>query len=144
MANTRNIQRRIKSVANTSKITKAMEMVAAAKMRRAVEAVLKTRTYANLSWLTVLNLSQAVNVEHPMLVNSHRNSRDSIATSQDNKNKKKVAIILISSNRGLCGGFNIQTLKAVNKLIADYKEKNVKVRLRGIGKKALNFLNIMK
>ena len=51
-ANTRDILRRIKSVNNTKKITKAMEMVAASKMRRAVNMVLATRSYANLSWKT--------------------------------------------------------------------------------------------
>ncbi len=51
MANTKEIQRRIKSVTSTKKITKAMEMVAAAKMRKTTEAVLKTRPYANLSWI---------------------------------------------------------------------------------------------
>ncbi|MCK5320863.1 F0F1 ATP synthase subunit gamma, partial [Candidatus Parcubacteria bacterium] len=72
MASARDIQNRIKSISNTKKITKAMEMVAASKMRRAIEAVLKTRTYANLSWRIVLNLSQAGNGNdkkalHPLL-----------------------------------------------------------------------------
>ena len=58
MSNTKDIQRRIKSVKSTGKITKAMEMVSAAKMRRAIEAVLKTRSYANLSWATILNLTK--------------------------------------------------------------------------------------
>ena len=60
MASTKEIQARIKSVTNTKKVTKAMEMVAAAKMRRAIEAVLKTRRYASLSWDTIERLSQAV------------------------------------------------------------------------------------
>jgi F-type H+-transporting ATPase subunit gamma len=96
MAGIRDIKRQIKSISNTKKITRAMEMVSAAKMRKAVEAVLRTRTYANLSWETVLNLSRADrNGEqplHPLL-----SKRESV---------KRVAIILISSNRGLCGGFN--------------------------------------
>ena len=95
MANTQDITRRIKSVNNTKKITKAMEMVSASKMRRAVEAVLRTRTYANLSWETVLNLSQGTSQEnelHPLL-----SKREKI---------NRVGIVLISSNRGLCGGFN--------------------------------------
>jgi F-type H+-transporting ATPase subunit gamma len=94
MASGKDIQRRIKSIGNTKKITKAMEMVAASKMRKAIEAVLKTRTYANLSWATVVNLSQASkNGElHPLL-----KKRDKT---------EKVAIILITSNRGLCGSYN--------------------------------------
>ncbi len=96
MANTKEISRRIKSVTSTRKITKAMEMVAAAKMKKAISAVLKTRTYANLSWETVLHLVQApisqAEFSHPLL-----ELRSEI---------KRVAIILITSNRGMCGGYN--------------------------------------
>lgn len=111
MASTKDIQRRIKSISSTEKITKAMEMVSAVKMRRAVEAVLKTRTYANLSWATVLNLSQAKSKNgeelHPLL-----KKRDKI---------KKVGIILITSNRGLCGGFNTAIINKVNDSIKKYQ-----------------------
>ena len=58
MAKTKEISRRIKSISSTKKITKAMEMVAAAKMRKAIEAVLKTRRYASLSWETILHLAK--------------------------------------------------------------------------------------
>jgi len=96
MAKTKEISRRIKSVSSTKKITKAMEVVSAAKMRKAIEAVLKTRTYANLSWETVLHLAKLADKHtesmHPLLA-----PRQSI---------KKAAIILITSNRGMCGGYN--------------------------------------
>jgi F-type H+-transporting ATPase subunit gamma len=95
MAQTRDIQRRIRSIGNTKKITHAMEMVSASKMRKAIEAVLKTRSYAGLSWNIVLNLSKAAlsrGDTHPLLA-----KRPEI---------KKVAVVLITSNRGLCGGFN--------------------------------------
>jgi len=96
MAKTKEISRRIKSVTSTKKITKAMEMVAAAKMRKAIEAVLKTRAYASLSWETVLRLAaleKSKNEEsHPLLA-----PRPEI---------KNAAVILISSNRGMCGGYN--------------------------------------
>src|SRR3989338_10038629 len=102
MAGARDIKKRIKSIGNTKKITRAMEMVSAAKMRKAIEAVLKTRTYANLSWATVLNLARgSKNKEnqalHPLLA-----IRSEV---------KKAAIILITSNRGLCGGFNPSIIK---------------------------------
>jgi F-type H+-transporting ATPase subunit gamma len=117
MASTKDIQRRIKSVSNTKKITRAMEMVAAAKMRRAVEAVLKTRTYANLSWGTVLNLSKASpnGDQHPLLV-----KRDRVKT---------VGIILITSNRGLCGGFNAAIVNKVHKSIEKYHKLGEKVEI---------------
>ena len=103
MAQTREILRRIKSVGSTKKMTKAMEMVAAAKTRRAVAAVLKTRTFANLSWeilVYLANLSRKREEPmHPLLV-----KRDKIG---------RVAVIVISSNRGLCGGYNAALLAKV-------------------------------
>ncbi len=111
MANARDIQRRIKSIKSTKKITRAMEMVSAAKMRKAVEAVLRTRTYANLSWSTILNLSQARNGNgselHPLLT-----KRESI---------KKIGMVLITSNRGLCGGFNTAIISKANDSIRKYQ-----------------------
>jgi len=111
MPSTRDIQRRIKSVTSTKKITRAMEMVAAAKMRKAVESVLKTRTYANLSWTTILNLSQAVGVDHPLLKKDIE-----VKTGE----KKKVAIILIASNRGLCGGLNTNIINKAHKSVVKH------------------------
>lgn len=124
MAKTKEISRRIKSISNTKKITKAMEMVAAAKMRRAIEAVLKTRTYANLSWETVLHLSKTVPNQnnrplHPLLT-----KRNSI---------KKVAIILITSNRGMCGGYNTAIINKVKESIKKHSQVSVEFVL--IGKK---------
>jgi len=130
MASTKDIQRRIKSIGNTKKITKAMEMVATAKMRRSIETVLKTRTYANLSWATVLNLSQADNSGeelHPLLV-----KKDKI---------KNVGIVLFASNRGLCGGFNPAIVNKVHESIKKHHHKGepmeAKVEFIIMGKKGL-------
>ncbi|MCF7795217.1 ATP synthase F1 subunit gamma [Patescibacteria group bacterium] len=125
MANTKEIQRRIKSVTSTKKITKAMEMVAAAKMRKTTEAVLRTRPYANLSWTTVLNLTQGVNTNkylHPLL--------------EERKEVKKVAIVLFSSNRGLCGGFNSAILSKAKDSIV--KHGNIDTDFIVVGKKGLS------
>lgn len=81
-------------------------MVSAAKMRKAVEAVLRTRTYANLSWLTVLNLSRSTEDLHPLLT-----KRDNI---------RKVGILLITSNRGLCGSFNTAIMNKVQDSIKKF------------------------
>ena len=89
---TRDLKRRIKSVHSTKKITKAMEMVAASKMRKAVANVLATRDYSNLAWATVLNLAEKTDPKHNILLQK--------------REVKNVALIVISSNRGLCGGFN--------------------------------------
>jgi len=106
MTNAKEIKKRIKSIANTKKITKAMEMVAAAKMRRSVEAVSKTRTYANLGWATIVNIAESVGdgkLKHPLL--------------EKRTDVKKVVIVLIASNRGLCGGFNSAVInKAINSI----------------------------
>jgi F-type H+-transporting ATPase subunit gamma len=108
MSSTKEIQRRIKSVKNIKKITKAMEMVAAAKMRKTIETVLRTRPYANLSWMTVLNIADSVNssVLHPLLTKR--------------KEVKRELIILFAANRGLCGNFNAAI---VQKAIASIKKR---------------------
>ena len=111
MAKTKEISRRIKSVSSTKKITKAMEMVAASKMRKAIEAVLKTRTYANLSWETVLRLAEISKSKnenlHPLL-----SPRAKIS---------KVAIILITSNRGMCGAYNSAVIAKAKESIAKHQ-----------------------
>lgn len=121
MPSTRDIKNRIKSVGNTKKITRAMEMVAAAKMRKAVEAALKTRTYANLSWLTVLNLAGSIKdgngAPHRLLA-----PRQEI---------KKIGIILITSNRGLCGGFNTAIINEAHKSMASIEAEFILIGKKG-------------
>ncbi|MDD2434012.1 MAG: ATP synthase F1 subunit gamma [Bacilli bacterium] len=123
MAKTKEISRRIKSISNTKKITKAMEMVAAAKMRKAVEAVLATRTYANLSWETVLHLAATSHNKggniHPFLTKKEKT--------------EKVAMILITSNRGMCGGYNSAIITKVRDSIK--KHPGIPVDFILIGKK---------
>jgi F-type H+-transporting ATPase subunit gamma len=111
MAKTKEISRRLKSIANTKKITKAMEMVAAAKMRKAIESVLRTRTYANLSWETILHLahlsesrSEAI---HQLLAKRHE--------------VKRVAVVLVASNRGLCGGFNASIISKARESVKKHQ-----------------------
>ncbi|KKT13020.1 MAG: ATP synthase gamma chain [Candidatus Falkowbacteria bacterium GW2011_GWF2_43_32] len=104
-----------------------MEMVAAAKMRRAVEAVLKTRTYANLSWMTILNIARSLNSgseRHPLLTPRPEN--------------KRTAIVLVSSNRGLCGGFNTAL---ISKAIKSLKKYDSETDFIVIGKKGLAVQN---
>lgn len=110
MAKTRDIQRRIKSISSTKRITRAMEMVEAAKMRKAVAAVLASRTYANLSWETLLNIARSPenHVSHPLL-----ETRVGI---------KKQALILITANRGLCGGFNSAIIAEAKRYIVGFED----------------------
>jgi len=121
MTNAKEIKKRIKSIGNTKKITKAMEMVAAAKMRRSVESVLRTRTYANLGWETIINIASASKSGepvHPLL--------------EKRKGDAKSLIVLIASNRGLCGGFNSAV---VNKAVHSAQKHNENCDFIVIGKR---------
>ena len=107
MPNSKAIKNRIKSVKNTKKITKAMELVAASKMKRAVSQTLSSRLYASYSWDLLTSLSGKLeDITHPFF--------------DGNKATEKSLIVLITSNRGLCGGYNSQIIK---KSIAMLKEQ---------------------
>lgn len=103
----RDIQRRIKSVKNTKKITKAMELVSAAKMRKAVSRVLSSRSYSDLVWDTVLHLVSKIDTSHHPFF-------------QEPSKTDKIAVILISSNRGLCGSFNAQLASKVTETVKQH------------------------
>lgn len=102
--NTKAIKQRIKSVKNTKKMTKAMEMVSAAKMRKAVQATLATRLYATLARDLLLRLSKMESVETPLT---------------EVRPVENILLLLVSSNRGLCGSFNSNVFKKASKLLAD-------------------------
>ena len=97
MAGTKEIKRRIKSVKNTKKITKAMELVAASKMKRAVSSTLASRLYSEYSSEILASVAQ--NIEK---------STDPLWNEQA---EGKTLVVLITSNRGLCGGYNSQIIK---------------------------------
>ncbi|MCF6276545.1 MAG: ATP synthase F1 subunit gamma [Candidatus Magasanikbacteria bacterium] len=123
--NTKIIKRRLRSIGNIGKITKAMELVSAAKMRKAIEATLNTRVYATLAWELLVNLSKSVKGSIPLL---------------QERPVKKVLVVLITSNRGLCGSFNSNIIKKTTKLLSDDKMLgNGTVEVIGIGKKGADF-----
>ncbi len=124
-ANPRIIRRRIKSVRNTRKITKAMELVAASKMRRAVASVLGTRPFSGLSWETVRSVARITDSStHPLLA-----PRAEI---------KRVLFVLFTSDRGLCGGFNSKMLKEA--LQAMNKEGQTPIDVLTVGKRGANVM----
>ncbi|OGI95189.1 ATP synthase F1 subunit gamma [Candidatus Nomurabacteria bacterium RIFCSPLOWO2_01_FULL_42_17] len=124
MAGTKEIKRRIKSVKNTKKITKAMELVAASKMKRAVSSTLASRLYAEYSWEILTSIAQNVEeLDHPLFT-----ERKNVDVGR----LQKVLIILITSNRGLCGAYNAQVIK---KTISLLKNKDVSIDAVTIGKK---------
>ena len=119
---TREIKRRIKSISNTKKITKAMEMVSAAKMRKAMNKLVATRPYSQAAWDAIIKLtSNNTSIEHPLI--------------NDASEIKKVGLIVITSNRGLCGGFNTKVIKRSIEHIKEQEGNGVEVEIITIGKK---------
>jgi len=123
MANTIDIRRRIRSVKNTQQITKAMKMVAAAKLRRAQERMYAARPYA--AALRQVLSSVATRVEelrHPLL---------------ESREEKKILLLVVTADKGLCGAFNANAIKAAQNAL---REKNWEsVELLPIGRKANDF-----
>ncbi len=134
--NTKAIKRRIKSVGNTKKITKAMELVSAAKMRKAVAAAVNSRAYATMAAALLDNLSASAEVTLPLLA---------VRPIQH------VLLILITSNRGLCGSFNANIIRKTAAKMRDPKQfagqlagaEEIKVDVIGVGKKGAEFAKKM-
>ena len=127
MANLRAIRDRIKSVSNTQKITKAMRLVAAAKVRRAQEQVLATRPFADKLAAVLYRLQsrlQFEDVELPLL---------------DIREVKTVALLVFSADRGLCGGYNSNILRQAVTRILELKQEGLAFKIYPVGNKAVNF-----
>ncbi|MFP6655323.1 MAG: ATP synthase F1 subunit gamma [Myxococcota bacterium] len=123
MANLRDIKRRIGSVKSTQKITSAMKMVAAAKLRRAQDAIEKARPYALRMRATLEEVSKgALEETHPLLA--------------VHDERKGLELIVITSNRGLAGAFNSAVLKVAEKVLIEREGEFEKVGLTLLGKKA--------
>lgn len=118
---TKAIKGRIQSVKNTKKITKAMEMVAASKMRKAVELSLSSREYAQLALELLVNISQNRVVNHPLL--KHPRAKDS------------TLLLIIASNKGLCGSYNVNVFKEVKQYVDNHKDME-KIEAVCVGKYA--------
>ncbi|WP_428737257.1 ATP synthase F1 subunit gamma [Sulfurimonas sp.] len=133
MANLKDIQRKIKSVSSTQKTTRAMKLVSTAKLRRAEELAKRSRLYAEKMNQVIAEIAGRISCSKVGGLDSR--------FFEAVENPKMVDIVFVTADKGLCGGFNVQTIKAVNKLLKQYKEQNVKVRLRGIGKKGVEYFN---
>ena len=128
MANLKEVRIRISSVQSTQQITKAMKMVSAAKLKRATNAIVQLRPYATKLKEILGNLSA--------------NLEGSSSPFVQEREPNKVLIVIVSSNRGLAGAFNMNVIKAANNLISDkYSEqyKNGNVSIISIGKKSQDF-----
>lgn len=129
MAGTKEIRVKIVSVKSTQKITKAMEMVAASKMRRAQDRMRAARPYADKIRGVIGHLRVTNPTNHPYLVE---------------REVKAVGIIVISSDRGLCGALNVNVFKNVLAQVRDYQAQGIEVHLCLIGSKALAFFRRLK
>jgi len=125
MAGGKEVRTKIKSIENTQKLTRAMEMVAASKMRRAQERMRAARPYAAKMRNVIAHLAQA-SLEYK---HSYTQEREA----------KRVGFIIISSDRGLCGGLNINLFRAAVNELSTWQDKRVEVDVTVIGRKALAF-----
>lgn len=129
MASGKEIRNKIKSVQNTKKITKAMEMVAASKMRKAQDRMRAARPYAEKIRRLAANLSAAniTDYKHPFLVKKD--------------NAKRVGLIVVTTDKGLCGGLNTNTLRVGLNALKNWESKGVNdIRVTAIGNKGLGFM----
>ncbi len=129
MSGEKEIRAKIRSVKNMQKITSAMEMVAASKIRKAQDQMEASRPYAERIRRVIGHLAYAnPDYKHPFLIE---------------REAKRVGFIVISTDRGLCGGLNVNLFKTVVTEIAGWREQNVEVDLALVGAKAVNFFRRM-
>lgn len=131
MASLKEIKRKIKSVKNTQKTTKAMKLVSTAKLNRAKEAARRAKFYANKIVEVLSEISLNINTISP---------DDKRFVLFQQREVKNVDIIFITADKGLCGGFNVKTIKSAMEMIRHYEDKGVGVRLRAVGKTGIEFL----
>ena len=127
MAAGKEIRGKIKSVENTKKITKAMEMVAASKMRKAQQRMHAARPYSDKIRNIAANLGKA----HPDYVHPFMQSHDA----------KSVGVIVVTTDKGLCGGLNTNVLRGVTNKLRELQSDGVNAQAVAIGNKGLGFLN---
>ena len=127
MAGSKEIRTKIKSVENTRKITKAMEMVAASKMRKAQERMRQARPYAEKIRNVAAHLSYAQSeYKHPFLV-----KKDQV---------KNIGLIVVTSDKGLCGGLNTNVLRMSVNQMKEWESQGKKVHVSALGNKGLGFM----
>lgn len=128
MANLKEVRIRIKSVSSTQQITKAMKMVSAAKLKRATNAIIQLRPYANKLKEILANLSASL--------------EDGVSVFTQDREVKNVLVVVVTSNRGLAGAFNTNVIKTANLLISEKYSgfhKSGNLHIVAIGKKAQDY-----
>lgn len=127
MATAREIKRRIGSVKNIAQVTRALEAVSASRVRRAQEQVLNSRAYSQKAWEVLVNVAQATGAnEHPLLATHDR--------------VKAVSIILVTSDRSLCGAYNDNMIRVANRFAENLTVTGEEIRWIAVGRKGRDFL----
>jgi len=131
MANLKDISRQIKSVKNTQKTTKAMKLVSSAKLRRTQQLSEQAKSYA----LKINNILSEIATRISKVQDKDNLNRAFVS----NDTPKVVDVVFVTADKGLCGGFNVATIKAVKGLIEEYTSKGATVRLRAAGRKGIDY-----
>ena len=128
MAGSKEIRNKIKSVQNTRKITKAMEMVAASKMKKAQDRMRAGRPYVERTFAIAMHIARAnTEYHHPFLVR-----RDGA---------KRVGVVVVTTDKGLCGGLNTNVLRLMMQRFREWRDAGIEVDFVAIGSKGLGFIN---
>ena len=127
MASLKDIRSRMRSVKNTQQITKAMKMVSAVKLRRAQDNITNLRPYAQSLLSVIADIAMTQRVSHPLL--------SAVATPQ------RVLLVVINSDRGLCGGFNANVSRFAEEYYREHSHHLEQLDLMVIGRKALDYLD---
>ncbi len=130
MANLKDIKRKISSVKGTQKTTRAMKLVSSAKLKRAEEVAKRSKVYAS-------KLTELLNEIAQKISQGNEDGIDNVFF-KENKNPKNVDVVFVTSDKGLCGGFNSQTIKRASQVMQSFGS-DVNVRLSGVGKKGVAF-----
>ncbi|CAA6810651.1 MAG: ATP synthase gamma chain (EC [uncultured Sulfurovum sp.] len=130
MANLKDIKRKISSVKGTQKTTRAMKLVSSAKLKRAEEVAKRSKVYS-------VKLTELLNEIAQKISQGNEEGIDNVFF-KENKNPKNVDVVFVTSDKGLCGGFNSQTIKRASQVMESFGS-DVKVRLSGVGKKGIAF-----
>lgn len=133
MANLKEIKLKIGSVKNTQKTTKAMKLVSSAKLTRTRQLSEQARSYA----IKINDVLSDIAARVSKVQDEGNISRAFV----QNATPKTVDIVFVTADKGLCGGFNMATIKTVSRLIAEYEAKGTKVRLRAAGRKGVDFFS---
>ncbi|PAF49899.1 F0F1 ATP synthase subunit gamma [Helicobacter sp. 12S02232-10] len=131
--NLKEIRKQIGSVKNTQKTTRAMKLVSTSKLKKAEEMAKRSKIFAN-------KLNEVFNDILSKIKNRGlENINSKYFLNLKDRDVKKVDIIFVTADKGLCGGFNSMTIKEVIRVMNEYKSQGIKVRLRGIGKKGIAY-----